>query len=52
MGAAGVKKFEYTIEHIEAGDYDKAAKEMLNSEWAKQTPNRAKALAERMERLT
>ena len=51
MGASGVKKFENTLEHIKNGDYKKAAQEMLNSEWAKQTPSRAKALAERMERL-
>jgi lysozyme len=32
-------------------DYKKAADEMLDSRWAKQTPNRAKELAEIMRSL-
>ena len=38
-------KFKKTLKHLELGDYPLAAKEMLDSKWAVQTPNRAKKLA-------
>ena len=50
MGATGVKNFKKMWEAIKEEDFTKAAKEMLDSRWHKQTPNRAKSLAERMER--
>jgi len=48
MGVGGVLKFKKMWAALKAGDYKKAAEEMLNSRWAKQTPNRAKELAEIM----
>ena len=41
MGATGVSKFKKTLGYINSGEYHKASKEMLNSNWAKQTPDRA-----------
>jgi lysozyme len=48
MGLAGVMKFKMMIKALEIQDYYKASSEMLNSRWAKQTPNRANALAVKM----
>lgn len=49
MGIGGLLKFKATLEAIEKGDYSTAKERMLNSLWAKQTPNRAKELAEMIE---
>ena len=38
-------KFKKTLKHLENKDYRLAAKEMLDSRWAGQTPNRAKKLS-------
>ena len=46
MGVGGVLKFKKMWAALKEGDYKKAANEMLDSRWAKQTPNRAKELAE------
>ena len=46
MGVSGFSKFKKTIKLLEAKEFKKASKEMLNSKWAKQTPNRAKKLSE------
>lgn len=46
MGIRGVSKFVKTLNHLKSGNYEEAAKEMLDSRWAKQTPNRAKGLSE------
>jgi lysozyme len=46
MGISGVLKFKKMWAALKEGDYEKAAEEMLDSRWAKQTPNRAKKLAE------
>lgn len=46
LGKEGVAKFRKMNAAIERGDYEKAAKEALDSLWAKQTPNRAKRVAE------
>lgn len=51
MGVSGVSKFENTISHMQQGEYDKAAGEMLDSRWASQTPNRAARLAGRIMKL-
>ena len=45
MGATGLSRFEKMIEALEAKDYVKAAEEMLDSKWARQTPLRAKRAA-------
>ena len=41
-------KFVKTLHYIENGKYRAASLEMLDSLWAKQTPNRAKELSETM----
>lgn len=48
LGIDGLGKFKNMIKAIEKEDYKLAAKEMLSSIWAEQTPNRAKELAELM----
>lgn len=48
MGEAGVDSFANTMKFIAAGDYTKAAVNMLASKWARQTPNRAARHAEQM----
>lgn len=48
MGENGVSKFRNMIQAIDMQAYDVAANEMLDSIWAKQTPNRAKRLADKM----
>ena len=48
MGERGVSKFRNMIKCIEMQSFDIAATEMLDSVWARQTPNRAKRLAEMM----
>jgi len=46
LGIRGFSKFKKTIRLIEQRKYPKASIEMLDSLWAKQTPNRAKELSE------
>lgn len=41
MGVAGLLEFRQTLALIEDGKYAEAAKEMLNSHWAKQVGDRA-----------
>ena len=41
LGVSGFSMFRKTIDHLENKRYGKAAAEMLDSKWAKQTPNRA-----------
>jgi lysozyme len=45
MGVGGLLKFTNTLKLIEKGRYAEASVEMLDSNWAKQTPNRAKSVA-------
>lgn len=45
MGVVGVNKFRKMWGALQRKDYQTAAAEMLDSRWARQTPNRAKALA-------
>jgi len=45
MGEVGVAKFKNTLTLLRAKDYKAASVEMLQSKWAKQTPNRAKRMA-------
>lgn len=42
LGSKNFADFKQTIRFIELGQYNSAANEMLDSEWCKQTPNRAK----------
>ena len=46
LGISGFSKFKKTIYLIETEQYEDASIEMLDSLWAKQTPNRAKELRE------
>lgn len=48
MGVDGLLGFHTTIGMVKAGDYAGAADNMLNSLWAKQTPDRAKRLSDQM----
>lgn len=48
MGETGLSKFSRTLNAIRSGDYASAAKYMLASLWAKQTPARAKRNADMM----
>ena len=46
LGIRGFSKFKKTIYLLETEQYEDASIEMLDSLWAKQTPNRAKELSE------
>lgn len=48
MGIDGLLGFKNTLAMIQSGNYSGAAAGMLNSLWAKQTPARAKRMAEQM----
>lgn len=48
LGVAGLLAFKATLAAVQGGRYDEAAADMLDSAWAKQTPARAKRLAEQM----
>ena len=45
LGITGVSKFRKAISALQEGDWDEAADEMLDSLWARQTPNRATELS-------
>ena len=51
LGISGFSKFKKTIYLIETEQYEEASVEMLDSLWAKQTPNRAKELSEEIRAL-
>ena len=46
LGFRGFCKFKKTIGYLAEAEWESASKEMLDSKWAKQTPNRAKELSE------
>ena len=48
LGVAGLLNFKNFLLALEMGDYEGAKDEMLDSKWARQTPDRAARLAERM----
>lgn len=48
MGVDGLLGFKNTLAMVRAGDYDGAATGMLESTWAKQTPERAKRISDQM----
>lgn len=45
LGGNKLSKFQETLKHLEKGNYKAAAKQIMNSKLAKQTPNRAKTIA-------
>ena len=49
MGLSSVYGFKKMLAALQAGDYTKAAKEMLDSKWARQVGKRAKENAQMME---
>ena len=48
MGFDGVSQFKNFISALKDSDYQKAAQEMLDSKWGKQTPKIADTLANKM----
>lgn len=48
MGVRGLLGFRNTLGMVERGEYGRAAAGMLNSKWARQTPERAQRLAVQM----
>lgn len=48
LGVRGLMQFRSTLARVQAGDYEGAAKQMLRSLWARQTPARARRTAEAM----
>ena len=51
MGVRGVSKFKKALHAMQMFQWKKAADELLDSRWAKQTPNRAKELSDIIRRL-
>ena len=51
LGKTGVSKFRNMWKHLSALEYSDAASEMLDSRWAKQTPNRAQNMSSQMAAL-
>ena len=45
MGVSGVSKFKNALKYMENNNWTRAAEEMLDSKWHRQTPNRAKELS-------
>ena len=52
LGMTGVSKFKNMWKCLSELNYVGASYEMLDSRWAKQTPNRAKAMAKTMKEIT
>ena len=48
LGVAGLLKFKKALAAISIGDYEEAAKEMLDSKWARQVPRRAAAMSSKV----
>lgn len=48
LGVFGVLKFKKTLRHLKQKEYKKASLEMLDSLWARQTPDRAKRLSQKI----
>ena len=51
MGAPRLSKFKKFIAGVNAGDWNTAAVEMMDSRWAKQVGNRAERLRDRIQAL-
>jgi len=52
MGSPRVSRFHKMLSALEVKDYQNAAKEMLDSKWAGQVPNRARELSEVMKKCS
>lgn len=48
MGVDGLAAFEKFLAYLKDGNYLLASNEMLDSKWAKQTPNRAKRMSQQI----
>lgn len=48
LGTDGLLKFKDTLDLVRQGKYAEASSEMLDSDWARQTPARAQRLAKQM----
>ncbi len=48
LGVPGLLKFAHTLDSIKSGDYALAAKQMLQSKWARQVGPRARRLSQMM----
>ena len=51
LGVGGFSKFKKTIAYLQNQQFHDASEEMLDSLWAKQTPNRAKELSKRVKEV-
>lgn len=51
LGVKGVLNFKNMIKALKDNNYKEASIQMLDSLWARQTPNRAKRLSDRMSKL-
>ena len=51
LGVGGFSKFKKTIAYLQNKQWEEASVEMLDSLWAKQTPNRAKEMSKRVKKL-
>ena len=51
LGVTGFSKFVKTITYLQDRQFEEASVEMLDSLWAKQTPNRAKELSNRVKEV-
>ena len=51
MGSTGLSKFKNMLSAMEAGDFDLAASEMIDSRWFEQTPSRVIKLSGRIMNL-
>ena len=51
LGVTGVSKFRKTVAYLQNKEFKNASIEMLDSRWAKQTPNRAKELSNRVKEV-
>lgn len=49
MGLGGLLSFKNTLRFIQAGDYTKASRNMLQNKWARQVGNRAVRLSRQMD---
>ena len=51
LGVNGFSKFKKTVSYLQDRQFEEASVEMLDSLWAKQTPNRAKELSNRVKEV-
>ena len=51
LGVTGFSKFKKTIAYLQNKQWEEASVEMLDSLWAKQTPNRAKEMSDKVKKL-